>query len=505
MPRPTALATIAGVALLAPVALAQTTIKPMELDEQLADLPERWEGIAELFDVPGAAIAIVKDGEAYAWTYGTANPETGAPVTPDTMFYIASITKTYTATAILKLCDEGRLSLDDTLAQHLPDLELPDGLSPEDVTIEDLISHRMGINAGMTVVLDAYTGEITPERYAHWLPRGTAERATRYTNVNYTLAGRVIEAVTGMSWRDYLVQEVFEPAGMTRTTPFASRLYSDPDAAFPTVWDGEGWAIAAQRKTDRTMHAAGGLGTTAADGAAWMLLHLNDGVADGERILNAETARAMRTLHAPFDEPEGSIRIEHGFGHGWNVGTFADQTPLMMHGGGYVGTGTWVGILPEHNAGVYVLVNGEGLARGWGSIVAIDALQRLSGVSPPWSPYDRFQQQARELKASGEAPRVNPGLTVLSADACSRPAGFYTGWFRNEHLGTLRVEAHAEGLTLWLGDATLAPEPTDTPDLLRVPDLLDDSTTLRFVVEPDGTINRVVVTNDEYPEIVFAR
>ncbi|MFG0306636.1 MAG: serine hydrolase domain-containing protein [Phycisphaerales bacterium JB040] len=502
MTRLTALATLAGAALLAH---AQTTLKPMSLDEGLADLPERWAGIAELFDVPGAAIAIVKDGEAYGWTYGTANPETGAPVTPDTMFYIASITKTYTATGVLKLCDEGRLSLDDTLAKHLPGLELPGGLSPEDVTVEDLISHRMGINAGMTVVLDAYTGEITPERYAHWLPRGTAERATRYTNVNYTLAGRVIEAVTGMSWRDYLAQEVFEPAGMTRTTPFASRLYADPDAAFPTVWDGEGWTIAAQRKTDRTMHAAGGLGTTATDGAAWMLLHLNDGEVNGGRVLNPDTARAMRQLHAPLDEHEGSIRIEHGFGHGWNVGTFADQTPLMMHGGGYVGTATWVGILPEHDAGVYVLVNGEGLARGWADIVAIDALERLSGASAPWSPYERFQQQARELKASGEAPRVSPGLTVLGPDACSRPAGFYTGWFRSELLGTLRVEAAHGGLTLWLGDATLAPEPTDTPDLLRVPDLLDDSTTLRFVVEPDGTVNRVVMTSDGHDETVFRR
>lgn len=475
---------------------AQTQLVSMSQDAELAQLAESWEEITELFDVPGAAIALIKDGKTYVWTYGERHPETHEPVTPDTMFYIASITKTYTASAIVKLAQVGRLSLNDPMTKYLPNIKLGDDVDAASITIEDLITHRKGINSDMVVTLDAYSGDITPERYDYWLERGQVSGTTQYSNVNLTLAGRVIESITGMGWRDYLAADVFNPAGMTRTTGYASVMYNDDDAAFPTVWNGENWVVAAQRKTDRTMHAAGGLGTSVRDAATWLQLHLNGGSINGVDILASESARSMHTLHAPLEKPNGTIRIIEGFGYGWNVGTYINHTPLSSHGGGYVGTSTWFGILPELNGGVAILTNGGGRANAWVSIVAVEVLEYLTGESPDWSPRENFTTRVKKLrKENGSARRVDTGIATVSTDHLTRPLDFYTGWYYNEHVGTLVVERTAEMFTIRLGDYYITSTPGDSPDSFNVDDMSGPDSGIRFVVDELGYINSVEVND----------
>ena len=104
--------------------------------------------------------------------------------------------------------------------------------------------------------------------------------------MHFTLAGRVIEAVTGEAWRDDLAQHLFAPAGMQHTTGYADEMYARDDVAYPSQWDGAGFVLDPVRKTDRTMHAAGGLGTSAHDLGQYLRLLLNGGTVDGEEIIS---------------------------------------------------------------------------------------------------------------------------------------------------------------------------------------------------------------------------
>ncbi len=494
--------------------LTQSALLPVAADPELASLADSWGALAERFFVPGAAVAMIKDGKTYVWTYGERNPETHQPVTPDTMFSIASITKTYTATAVVKLAEEGKLNLSDPITNYLPGLKLGSGPAGEavdasTVTVEDLITHRKGINASMVVALDAYSGEITPERYDYWLAKGEVKGTTEYTNVNLTLAGRVIEVVTGMGWRDYLEQAILKPAGLSRTTGYASVMYTDADAALPTVWDGRDWVVAAQQKTDRTMHAAGGLGSTARDAAAWLTLHLNDGEIEvngqPRRILRAASARSMHELHAERDEPEGSIRVSDGFGYGWNVGTFVGQTPLSSHGGGYVGTSTWYGFLPEEQAGIVVLTNGDGSTGAWVDVVGVEFLTHITGLVPDRSLRENFSRQLEQMTAVGQAPRVSQPDSPVTDATLTRPLDLYTGWFRNEHFGTFIIERVGNGLTVRLGDFTMTPTAGAKPDTLNIRNLIDDTGVLRFVVDEHGYVNRLEMTHETSGTVCFDR
>ena len=502
---------IAALLLAAIFPLSATADEPLPFssDPQLAPFVERWADLTDLFDVPGAAIAVVRDGRVYVATFGVRDPSSRQPVTPDTLFYIASITKTYNATAIGTLVDQGRLTLDDKVKDHVPWLDLPDPELVETLTVRDLLSHRYGLSSGTIVLLDAYTGEITDDRYAYWLSRCTVSGQLDYSNVHYTLLGRLIEQVTGMDWRDYLQQAVLSPAGLERTTGYASVLYADPDSATPTTRiDGE-WRATAVRKIDRTMHAAGGLGTSAREAARYLMLHLGNGVIGGQRIVAASYMEEMRTLQASLPEPDGSIRVIDGFGLGWQMGTYAGAAPLVCARRRLC---RHLGVVrpPSRPARRHRCVDQRRRARPrvgrhrrhrpprstHRRRPAVEPLRKIHRADPP----DESRHSGEASGRRGYRRAVN-----LPRSSLSRPIGMYTGWFHNPQLGTLVVEATEHGLTLHLGDLPLNVSPGDGPDHFVIEDEFEPPPPCHFVVTPDGKIDEVRIDEKDLGELVFSR
>ncbi len=401
----------------------------------------RWiAGAAEL-GVPGFAVALVRDGEIAAIEgFGVRNAA-GDPVDPDTMFYIASCTKTYLAMGVCALVDDGRLALDTPVQEHVPEFDLADPRAAETVTLRDLLSHRRGLECGPAVMLDAYTGQITDERYFHWLAKETPHERVEYTNTHFTLAGRVIERVTGRSWRDALDTLVFEPAGLDRTTGYASAMYDDVNCALPMEESGEGFAPTSVRKTDATMHAAGGMGTTARDAARWLMLSMGGGAVGGERVVSERMAKEMLTYQSRFPETRGSIRAMEGFGLGWQLGTYRGTTPLAMHGGGYIGTAALLAFMPEKKIGLVVLANASPGGNALADVLSVDVFDHELGVEDPpdlMPPYIERIDRYRERRASEETPDM-----VTAADLGVGPNAL-AGRYENEHLGSIEIEPRGE-------------------------------------------------------------
>lgn len=428
------------------------------IPKELAGLRERWTSAFDEFCVPGLAIVVVKDDKViYLDTFGYRNIEKKLSVTPDTQFYIASATKPFTATGIMTLVDQGKIKLDDPVKKYLPRMELPDAELTGKITIRDLMCHAYGINCGPIVFLDAYTGEITDDRYYHLLKQyGEVKGSTDYTNVHFTLLGRVIESVTGMSWRDYLDEAIFRPAGMTRTTGYADRMYHGDDYATPYEVGADGLEPARHRKMDSTMHAAGGLGLSINDAARWLRLWMNSGEIDGKHILNSASAAEMLRLHS--NSPNGRIRAIKGFGLAWAVGTFQPDGPTYAsHGGGYIGAGAHFSFLPEKKIGVVVLTNaGAPAAIFADNIISVDIYDKLLNANlPDLLPGLRVELTKRlpglrALAAKFDAEEKSADVTKLAL-----PRKAYCGSYENEWFGRLTIKATKQGLRFRLGKMTI--------------------------------------------------
>ncbi len=464
--------------------------------EDLKNFPARWREVMPLFRVPALAVGVVKDGELYAAEAWGVRDNSGTAPDTETRFYIASITKTFTATAICKLESEGKLSFDDPVKKYLPRFALAEADASK-IRIRDLLDHAAGIECGPVVLLDAYTGEITEDRYYAMLAKyGKSSGKVAYSNVHYTLLGRIIEAITGKPWRNYLRDEVFANAGMSRTSGYQSTR--DSNAASPMRIGADGKAeVISPWKTDATMHAAGGLDSTALDMMKWIALNVNDGKVGSTRVLKEGVAPSMFVLNAKLEKPDGFLRVMEGYGWAWNVGNYK-KLQLATHGGGYDGTSAYVALLPEKKAGFVILINASGMARGLGDVIAIDLLERLSGIPAGQDIYAGYTKRAKESPMPEMPQRTNLGAESLPAgvDAC-------VGVFVNADLGTLTVERAGNGLAMRLGTAELDLKAKDGGFTIGPASVLDGATG-SFEIE-NGVVRRVIITEQELGKSTFER
>lgn len=471
-------------------------------DPAFDGLGTRWEAAMGELGVPGMAMVVVEgDRVLHLATFGTRDVESGEPVTPDTIFYIASATKPFVALAVMQLVEDEKVELDAPVRRYLPRFRLADEEAARTVTVRDLLCHAPGINSFPIVFLDAYTGEITEDRYYHFLQEVEPLGHVSYSNVHFTLAGRIVAAVTGEPWKDVLRERVFAPAGMDRTTGHADWMYAQADVAIPTVWSGDGPAPAPVRKTDATMHAAGGLGTSIHDAARWLLVQLNHGVVGGERLLSEEGMEEMLAPQSSFPRPQGWLRRMEGFGLGWNRGTYRGRR-YFQHGGGYVGSASLFAFLPDEGLGVAVLANTDAAGQAICTLVSVDVLDFLLGDE---SGTDLLPDMLADLAASrahavdADGPSDPPPAEVeLTLDARA-----YVGVYHESYWGDFHVEIEDGELRGRMGNVRFALSARGTDRFLADGEGLGQAAEGSFAIEGEDVVGVTLALEDR--EVVFRR
>jgi CubicO group peptidase (beta-lactamase class C family) len=304
--------------------------------------------------IAGATVSVVRNGALlFAKGYGFADAPARALVDADrTLFRIASVTKLFTATALMQLVEQGRLDL-DTDVNHYLDFEIP-ATFPEPITVRHLLTHTPGFEEDIRRLFTYDPAAIMPLRT--WLVETMPARVrpagqfSSYSNYGLALAGHLVERLSGLSWEDYLDRHIFAPLGMTRTTarqPLPAHLAAGMSRGY---LHGQGtWR---ERPFELTVGGApaGSISATAHDMARFMLAHLGGGALDGTRILEEDTARLMHArafTHDPrlpgfalgfFEMSSHGLRI---IGHGGNTAWFHNVLALV----------------PEHDVGVFVSYN----------------------------------------------------------------------------------------------------------------------------------------------------
>lgn len=417
----------------------------------LDDLSRHWLETMEALHIPGLAVAVIHDDKVILLeTLGARDPHGNAPVTKDTYFYIASCTKAFTGMALLSLTEGGAVAWDAPVKKYLRRFELADAKATQEIAVGELLSHAAGIESDPIVFLDAFTGDITEDRYYRHLRNVYPTREFAYSNVHYTLAGRIIEAVSGTPWQQAVAQYVLRPAGLTRTTCSAGVMFGDKDVAVPCVYSQGRIQLAVTRKSDRTMHAAGGMASSISDMARWLTLFLNGGELDGNHIIDREIIERMTTAQSTRQQSRSPIpnAVRTGYGVGWNIGAYRGRR-ILEHGGGFVGAAAHLAILPDERIAIAVLSNAS---TPLPMVVISDVLDQLLGEKRvdliprlAQAATHAWAQQNKQLVDLGRNPADDPQW--LSA-----PVSKYVGTYENDDWGTITVVVKDGKLGLRTGE-----------------------------------------------------
>jgi len=297
--------------------------------------------------IPGVSVAIVEDGKVVlAKGYGVANVELSVPATENTVYQLASVTKTFTAAAIMMLVDEGKLRLDDKITARLQDLPA----AWKEVTVRHLLNHTSGIKS-YTAVRDFfktarkdYTQSEILDLVAKERPEFAPGEKWSYNNTGYFLLGMLIEKVTGKKYGEVLEERIFKPLGMTQTR------VNDLHAVIPNRAQGYTWNGKELRNGEYVSptqpFSAGMLVSTVNDLMKW------------DAALRSETLVRKSTLEQMWSPTKLSKGGEEGYGFGWSIAKVNGHR-LVAHGGGIPGFSTQLSRYVDDNLTVIVLANSD--------------------------------------------------------------------------------------------------------------------------------------------------
>lgn len=336
------IAIIVTIALLAPfLYLPPSTHAASVLDKGAVD--DYVERYLNRNGLPGASIVIVKDGGiVHAQGYG--HDSEGKPLTEHSLLRIGSVSKSFTAFAVLQLIDEGAFGLDDPIVRHLPDLKMNDQRVGQ-VTIRHLLSHTSGIS-NPTIVSKADTLEKGVKRVHQWQLQSDPGERYSYSNANYWILAWLVENVSGMEFAAYLDTKVFSPLGMDDSLSPVNSGDSVPGLPHGYV-TAFGTAISIS-EMEQMFTGSGGIVTTAADMGEWLAMHTRNGVsASGERLLSESL------LGDSYSPQPGS---EH-YGLGWSLSTSDIAPKRLQHSGALSSYQAQQTIVPESGYAVAVMLN----------------------------------------------------------------------------------------------------------------------------------------------------
>lgn len=316
-------------------------------------------------DIPGLAVVIVAgDRIVHTASMGVADGS-GRPVTADTPFVLASLSKAFTATAVMQLVEAGQVELDAPVQRYVPWFRVADEAASARITIAQLLHHTSGLPS-VSVANDDQDGGAL-ERGVHALASEQLlfdpGSGYHYTNADYDVLGFVVQAVSGTAFDRYVEEHIFAPLGMNHSHVLPADAVADGASEGFYRWFGL-LTMPSRVPQPRSEGPAGMMFSSANDMGRWIIANLNGGLASEARIISAA---GMDTLHAPVTESSDEF---HAYAMGWDVRPYWEalvvtgERPadypipaLVEHGGAAPNGHTYVGLVPERSWGFAVLMN----------------------------------------------------------------------------------------------------------------------------------------------------
>ena len=376
------------------------------------------DGVLAEWKVPGMAVAVVKGGEViHIRGYGFRDLEARKPVTPKTLFAIGSISKSFAATGLGILVDQGKLTWDAPVRDFLPEFRLKDKFASETATVRDLLSHRTGLPRHDSLWYASGLGRRQIlERLRYLEPSKELRAGWQYNNLMYLAAGMVDERVSGKPWEDLTRDRIFRPMGMSASNFSVAESRKSDDFALPYAKVQDVVKRVPFYNLD-AMAPVGGINSNVEEMIRYVRMHIDGGKHGDSQILTRASAERLRSPEAVI--PDGALGPLHSpnfpelghlsYGMGFFVTTYRGRE-LAWHSGSIDGFSALMSILPAEKAGVIVLTNLSG-NRPAPVCVTRRALDHLLGLEPiDW--VARAKELERKAEAAGRESREKEQLRV---------------------------------------------------------------------------------------------
>jgi CubicO group peptidase (beta-lactamase class C family) len=411
--------------------------------------------VMQQFNVPGMAIAIVKDGQVVlAKGYGVKRVGGTEPVDAYTRFGIASNSKAFTALSLGLLVEEGKLEWDAPVIRYLPQFQMYDPWVTREITVRDLLVHRSGLGLGAGDLLwwppTTYDRPEIMRRLRFIKPVTSFRTAYAYDNVLYLVAGQLIEAVSGESWEQFVTGHILRPVGMDSTTVLHSAAGDTTGNVATTHAIVEGTLRPIAPFTSDNTNPAGGLNSGAADMARWLVAQLDSGRVGTSRVWQQGTARQLWAIVTPITPGEPPPELSagrssfSGYALGFGIRDYRGRK-LVSHTGGLPGYVSRVAMLPDQKIGVAVLTNAESGAAF--DAIAWQVLDHYLGAPA----FDWLGGFTRVMARRDSLYAAEVSRTSAARNADSRPSlplRAYAGRYVDAWYGDVTIEAAGDGLAI---------------------------------------------------------
>jgi len=409
------------------------------------------ENALKAWQAPGVAVAIVRNDEViYLKGHGVKELDVNQPVTPDTVFPIASCTKAFTTTALAMLKDDGKLDWDDPVRKHVEFFHLADPLADANVTLRDLVTHRTGVASyELLWYRSPWTQEEIIRKIGLVKPQFPFRGRFHYQTTMFQAAGYAVGTVSRSSWDEFVSKRIFEPLEMktaTLTTPDALKL---ADHASPHRLNGQGKAQVIPWYVIQQPDPAGSVHASARDLANWLRLHLNGGVFQGKRLVSAES---LDETHSPqtIIRLDGVARalnpntLQMSYGMAWVIQDYRGHMQIS-HAGAIDGFRAHFTLLPQAKIGIVLLNN---LHETRMNLALSNSLVDLL-LGLPKKDWNGFHLKQVEKEAEAARARFDARLAQRHhGTKPSRELAAYVGTYEEPAYGTARIKLK-DGVLVW--------------------------------------------------------
>lgn len=459
-------------------------------------------------ELPSVAMVVVKDDKPiFMRAYGLANKEAGTKADVDTLYYIASSTKSYMALAAALLDREGKVKLNDPMTKYAPGVTFKTPI-PEKVTIRDLLTHTSSLRNSPLVWRLAYTGEVDDKDILRVTADGTTYDDQNYgkyayTNLGYNIYGVLLKRSLGKKWQDVLQEKVFAPLALKQTTAYVSKARAAKlSVAESYLFSPETGTIIRSpiAKLDNNMQSAGGIYTSIADLSRWLRINMNDGKLDGKQLIPADVMRSVHTGYADTVRDSPPFTGNGKYGLGWQIGKYRDEN-VIYHHGGYAGWSSHVSYMPDKKIGVAVMINESTAGGRIGHLLATYAYDRWLGTETAENYAKQLPDIAEQYGKMKQAQIASFRSRASRTSQLTKPLADYAGRYSNDLLGNLDISVEQNTLAVRMGNLRVVSTPFTEKESIRVEMNPGQGEVIKFDTNSNGKIDSLTYAGMTFTKV----
>ena len=482
----------------------------IDVNQKLAGFDEFMEKTLKDWNAPGIGVGIVVgDKLVFAKGYGYRDYEKKLPLTPQTMFTIASNTKLFTAVAAGMLVEEGKLTWDRPIKESVPTIEFYDSYLNNTITLRDMLSHRTGITRHDTIWYKSdYSTKELFERLKYLEPKESPRQIFLYNNMMYAGAGYAIELQSGKPWAQFVRERILQPLGMNSTGFSIADMLKQPDVGVPFTERRDSFELykIPYYQEQQGVAPAGAIISNIEDMSHWLIALMNNGQYHGKQVLPAKVLQATIEPAIALPNAAGLVRgwwevLNQAYGMGRWTASYRGHL-VAFHGGDLPGFHSQISFMPNEHIGVIVFVIGNHTAPLYNPI-SYNIYERLLGMDQtPWT--DRLLAIRLKGKKAGMEARTKAGFGRVPDTKPSHALADYVGEYDHPAYGTLKISMKDNSLQFEFHKIKMALAHFHYDRFDTADDEEDGKWSVNFSTNPQGDIDKATISLDE-AEATFVR